>query len=55
MFHGLVIGVRVYLLQSLCVCVCLCVCVHVFFFFGIILDVNCFGRTMLYMCVEYHI
>ena len=26
-----------------------------FFFFCIILYVNCFGRTMLYMCIEYHI
>ena len=33
-----------------CVCVCsafLCVCVTLY--------VNCFGRTMLYMCMEYHI
>ncbi len=22
---------------------------------GIILYVNCFGRTMLYVCIEYHI
>ena len=29
------------------VCVCL--------LFRIILYVNCFGRTVLYMCVEYHI
>ena len=41
-------------------CVCHCVCVRVctcsaFFFFLIILYVNCFGRTMLYMCIEYHI
>ena len=36
-----------FLLQSLvCVCVCVCVCT---------LYVNCFGRTMLYMCIEYHI
>ena len=25
------------------------------FIFYIILYVNCFGRTMLYMCIEYHI
>ena len=36
-----------------CVCVC-SVCVFVLFF-GIILYVNCFGRTMLNMCIEYHI
>ena len=41
-----------FLLQSMCVCVCVCVCVVRFF---IILYVNCFGRTMLYMCTEYHI
>ena len=33
------------------VCVCVCVCA----FFRIILYVNCFGRTVLYMCIEYHI
>ena len=32
-----------------CMCVCVCLCVH------IILDVNCFDRTMLYMCIQYHI
>ena len=39
-----------------------CVCVRVFvvhflfyFYFCIILYVNCFDRTMLYMCIEYHI
>ena len=31
-------------------CVCVCVCV-----FCIVLYVNCFDRTMLYMCIEYHI
>ena len=35
-------------------CVCVCVCV-VRVFFRIILYVNCFGRTVLYMCIEYHI
>ena len=45
-----------FLLQSLCVCVCVCVCMRrAFFSFCIILYVNCFGRTMLYMCIEYHI
>ena len=44
----------------MCVCVCVCVCVSVsvcsaFFSFRIILYVNCFGRTVLYMCIEYHI
>ena len=50
----------------MCVCVggvfCVCVCVggggvfvvH-FVLFCIILYVVCFGRTVLYMCVEYHI
>ena len=48
-------------------CVCVCVravgggggelfdCVFLFCFCFIILYVNCFGRTMLYMCIEYHI
>ena len=26
-----------------------------YFIFNIILYANCFGRTMLYMCIEYHI
>ena len=26
-----------------------------YYYFLIILYVNCFGRTMLYMCIEYHI
>ena len=45
-----------------CVCVCVCVCVRVcsaflliLFFYKMILYVNCFGRTMLYMCIAYHI
>ena len=30
--------------------------VHIFiFYFFIMLYVNCFGRTVLYMCIEYHI
>ena len=51
-----------FLLQSLCVCVgggggacvcaCMCVFVVLFFFFFIILYVNCFSRTMLYMCTD---
>ena len=47
-----------FLLQSLCVCVFACVFVVCFLFcfcYYIILYVNCFGRTMLYMCTEYHI
>ena len=39
---------------SVCVCVCVCV-VRFLFLFCIILYVNCFGRTMFYMCIEYHI
>ena len=47
----------------MCVCVCVCVraceCVFVvrlfFNIFFIIIYVNRFGRTMLYMCIEYHI
>ena len=30
-------------------CVCACVCL----FFHIILYINCFGRTVLYMCIDY--
>ena len=37
-----------FLLQSLYVTMCVCVCVCVLY-------VNCFGRTMLYMCIEYRI
>ena len=33
----------------MCVCVCVCVC------FRIILYVNCFGRTVLCVCIEYRI
>ena len=33
------------LLMNVCVCVCVC--------FHIIPYVNCFGRTVLYMCIEY--
>ena len=32
---------------SHCVCVCVCVCFHK------IPYVNCFGRTVLYVCIEY--
>ena len=39
--------VRVYV----CVCVCVCTCL----FFHIILDVNCCGRTVLYVCIEYRV
>ena len=39
---------------GVCVCVCVCVvCVCVFF--CITLYLNCFGRTVLYVCIEYHI
>ena len=40
-------------------CVCVCVVLLLFvcfvFVFCIILYVNCFGRTVLYICIEYHI
>ena len=43
----------------MCVCVCVCVCSALFcccvFCCCIILHVDCFGRTVLYMCIEYHI
>ena len=41
----------------MCVCVCACVCSTFccFNIFFIILYINCFGRTVLYMCIEYHI
>ena len=35
--------------------VCVCVCSAFFNFIFIILYVDCFGRTMLYMYKEYHI
>ena len=42
-----------------CVCVCVRLCMYVcsayFNFNFIILYVKCFGRTMLYMSIEYHI
>ena len=38
-----------------CVRACVCVVRFYFLFLYIILYVNCFGRTMLYMCTEYHI
>ena len=43
-----------------CACVCVCACVRAcvracMCVFHIILYVNCFGRTVLYMCIEYHI
>ena len=45
-----------FLLQCVCVRVRARVCVcSEFYFIFIILYVNCFGRTMLYMCIEYHI
>ena len=37
----------------MCVCVCSAFLSFSLFLF-IILYVNCFGRTMLYMCIEYH-
>ena len=38
-----------------CVRVCVCSACLLLLFFGIILYVNLFGRTILYMCIEYHI
>ena len=37
----------------MCVCSACSACVCLFF--SIILYVNCFGRTVLYMCIECHI
>ena len=38
-----------------CVCACVCVCsAFLLLCVCMILYVNCFGRTMLYMCTEYH-
>ena len=63
--HSIFIATNIstqFLLRSLCVCMCVCVCVCVCvcsvcvcLFFHIILYVNCFGRTVLYMCIEYHV
>ena len=40
----------------MCVYVCVCVyVVRVFAFFSYNNYVNCFGWTVLYMCIEYHI
>ena len=38
-----------------CVCVCVFVVLFLFYFISIIIDVNCFGMTMLYVCIEYDI
>ena len=40
---------------TVCMCVRVCVCSAFVCLFLIILYVNCFGRTMLYTCIEYHI
>ena len=56
----------VYACVGVCVCVCACMfvvrCYYYYYYLFIlfkkkkkILYVNCFGRTMLYMCIEYHI
>ena len=41
------------------VCVCAraraCVCVYVCVCLDIVLYVNCFGRTVLYMCIEHNV
>ena len=57
-----------FLLLSLYICVCVCACMRacvcacmhacvwcVSLFVCITLYVNCFGRTVLYMCIEYYI
>ena len=53
------LSVCVYLCVCVCVCVracvCVCVCVCSPMFFRILLYVHCFGRTVPYMCIEYHI
>ena len=45
--------VRACVRACVCVNVCVCVCVQCVYLFFIILYVNCFGRTMLYMCIKY--
>ena len=44
-----------YMFQFIAVCVCVCVGVFVWggVCFHIIFYVNCFGRTVLYVCIEY--
>ena len=39
----------------MCVCVCVCVCVAFFKIYFYNTLCKFFGRTMLYMCIEYHI
>ena len=34
---------------------CVCVCVESLLSFRMLLCVGCFGGTVLYMCIEYHI
>ena len=41
--------------QCVCVCVCVCIVRAFVFLYNTILYVNCFGRTVPYMCTEYHI
>ena len=44
---------------AMCVCMCVCVCVPCVracvSFFHIILYVNCYGRTVLYVCTKYSV
>ena len=41
--------------MRVCACMCVCSAFLLLFYFLVILYVNCFGRAMLYMCIEYHI
>ena len=41
--------------KSIKVNVCVCVCSAFLNLFFVIFYVDCFGRTMLYVCIEYHI
>ena len=53
MFVCVCVSACVCLFVCLCVCVCLLVVRFLCFLFVYILYVNCFDRTMFYMCIEY--
>ena len=44
-----------YTVYGMCVCARVCSAFFVLVFFKILLYVIFFGRTMLYICIEYHI